>query len=369
MLVVGCFQLMNLICFVADSATTALAEIHERLGPDAVIVAVRQLPAPGLARLWNKKGRIEVTAGVPDKTSAPPTGAPSPPRIFFENTPNFVPDTDRWRSVAWLEGMGLLPAHAERLQTHLRAVQGDTPPDSLDEEWKIVSAALSLFWLKPPPLDDRAGARPHVFIGPPGSGKTTALCKWLTLASLLEERAARVWRLDSGTANTAEFLAIHCEMLGVPLERFWESPKSKVQSPKSEPTPTEGKMTLDFGLETLDSGHSPLWFVDLPGVEISDTAALTALQSQLATFPSPRVHLVLNAAYETPALLAQWHAFEPCGPEDLIFTHLDEETRRVKLWNFVFGTNCSLRFLGAGQKIPGEFRNAAPENLLPAKSL
>ena len=66
-----------------------------------------------------------------------------------------------------------------------------------------------------------APARPHVFIGPPGSGKTTALCKWLTLAALLEERAARVWRLDGATANTADFLAIHCEMLGVPLERFW----------------------------------------------------------------------------------------------------------------------------------------------------
>jgi len=107
----------------------------------------------------------------------------------------------------------------------------------------------------------------------------------------------------------------------------------------------------------------------LPGVEISDVAALAALREQLAALPSPRVHLVLNAAYETSALLAQWRAFEPCAPEDLIFTHLDEEQQRVKLWNFVFGTNCSLRFLGAGQKIPGEFRNASPEILLPAKSL
>jgi flagellar biosynthesis GTPase FlhF len=111
-----------------------------------------------------------------------------------------------------------------------------------------------------------------------------------------------------------------------------------------------------------------LWFVDLPGVDIADAPALDALRRQIAGLPSPRVHLVLNAAYEMPALLAQWRAFEPCGPEDLIFTHLDEETRRVKLWNFVFGTNCSLRFLGAGQKIPGEFRNASPEILLPAKN-
>jgi len=112
-----------------------------------------------------------------------------------------------------------------------------------------------------------------------------------------------------------------------------------------------------------------LWFVDLPGVEISDAHALNALRDQIASLPSPRVHLVLNAAYEMPALLTQWRAFELCEPEDLIFTHLEEEPRRVKLWNFVFGTNCSLRFLGAGQKIPGEFLNASPENLFPLKSL
>jgi flagellar biosynthesis GTPase FlhF len=130
-------------------------------------------------------------------------------------------------------------------------------------------------------------------------------------------------------------------MLGVPLERFWSKPET--------------------------SGE--LWFVDLPGVEISDAHALNALRDQIASLPSPRVHLVLNAAYEMPTLLIQWRAFERCEPEDLIFTHLEEEPRRVKLWNFVFGTNCSLRFLGAGQKIPGEFINASPENLFPLKSL
>ena len=329
---------MNLICFVADNAANALAEVYKRLGPDAVIVNVRELPAPGLMRLWKKRGQIEVTAGVPDKTSAPKMENATPPQTLVEHATGMIPAGNRWQSVTWLEMMGLLPVHAERLQTHLRAVQGDAP-DTPDEEWKIVSAGLSHFWLKPPPLDD-GSARPHVFIGPPGSGKTTALCKWLTLAALLEERAARIWRLDGTTANTADFLAIHCEMLGVPLERFWTQPG------------TAGE----------------LCFVDLPGVELSDETALTALRHQLAAFPSPRVHLVLNAAYETSALLAQCRAFEACQPEDLIFTHLDEEPRRVKLWNFVFGTNCSLRFLGAGQNIPGEFRSASPEYLFPVKS-
>ena len=353
---------MKLISIVADNTSEALVEVHKRLGPEAVIVSVRQLPTPGLARLWSKKGRVEVTAGVPDKSSAPNAENILPPQSFSENRAGIASEANRWQSVGWLETMGLLPVHAERLQTHLRAMQDDSP-DSPDEEWKIVRAALSRFWLNPPSLDE-GPARPHVFIGPPGSGKTTALCKWLTLAALLEERAARVWRLDGATANTADFLAIHCEMLGVPLERFW---RPEVRSQKSE----VGNQKMETGnpISDLRDPASELWFVDLPGVDIADEGALTALRNQLATFPSPRVHLVLNAAYETPALLAQWRAFEACQPEDLIFTHLDEEARRVKLWNFVFGTNCSLRFLGAGQKIPGEFRSASPEFLFPLKNL
>jgi len=341
---------VNTFRFIAQNPAEALAQIHAQLGPEAIVLNVQPLPASGVARLWQRGGKIEVTAKLPDETALPGMVG-----IHSRNVPDLLEDTlkrkykpagseagipaRRWSSVAWLEAMGLLPLHCERLQAHLRTIHSEAPPDELGAEWALVSIALSHFWLNPPPLDDGLPARPHVFIGPPGSGKTTALCKWLTLAVLMEQRAAQAWRLDAGTANTAELLTVHCEMLGVPLERFWSTSNS-----------------------TAD-----LLLVDLPGVEISDGMGMAALQRQVASLPSPRVHLVLNAAYETSALFAQWRAFQTFTPEDLIFTHLDEETRRVKLWNFVFGTNCSFRFLSAGQKIPGEFRNAAPEFLLPAK--
>lgn len=341
---------MKIIRFIARSPVEALAQIHAQLGPEAVVLSVRPLPAHGVARLLPGQRRIEVMAGVPDKTSSPQTGPigfdhDSPAALFREDSdpaavPGSAPVKGHWRSVSWLETMGLLPEHAARLQTHLAAIHGEKAPPESESEWRAVSGALSHFWVPPPALENGAGSRPHVFIGPPGSGKTTVLCKWLTLAVLTEERSARVWRLDGNTANTAEVLGIHCEMLGVPLERFWSTPAEQQE----------------------------LWFIDLPGVEGGDAQAMTALRAQLASLPSPRVHLVLNAAYETATLLAQWRAFAVLEPEDCIFTHLDEETRRVKLWNFVFGTNCSLRFLSAGQKIPGEFQPAMPGLLFPAKN-
>jgi hypothetical protein len=104
--------------------------------------------------------------------------------------------------------------------------------------------------------------------------------------------------------------------------------------------------------------------IDLPGVDWREAAAVAELGGRLKEFPGARAHLVLNAAYETPLMLAQIRAFAALPVADLVFTHLDEERRWGKLWNFVLGTDYALRFLSAGQYIPGNFFEATPEFVL-----
>ncbi|HYG35194.1 MAG TPA: hypothetical protein VEC99_10440, partial [Clostridia bacterium] len=81
-------------------------------------------------------------------------------------------------------------------------------------------------------------------------------------------------------------------------------------------------------------------------------------------FPDAEVHLVLNAAYEGQLLLAQGRAFGTLPVNDVILTHIDEEPRWGKLWNFVLGTNYTVSYLSAGQNLPGDFQPADPERVL-----
>jgi flagellar biosynthesis protein FlhF len=168
-------------------------------------------------------------------------------------------------------------------------------------------------------------------------GKSTCLCKWLAQTVLVENRAARVWRLDGSSVNRADLVEVYGQILGVPTDRVWRP------------------------ADPLDD--DTVRFIDLPGIDWQDATALQDLARLLARFPSPQIHLVLNGAYDITLLLAQIRAFSALHLEDLILTHLDEESRWGKLWNLVLGTNCSLRFLAAGQNIPGDFLPASPDQI------
>jgi flagellar biosynthesis protein FlhF len=356
---------MEPVAFVAASAEEAVAQIRARLGPDAVVLNVRPLPAQGLARLWQKP-MIEVLAYRPEAPpppvtpqTAPPladaleefrqrltqieqhvkTPAPKPLAVpaalpeFADSVVNL--DAGGWRVGEVLQKTGLLPVHAQRVLDEVRAGYGDEPPNSLGEEITLARGVLSAAWRPAPDFPEHSL---HVIVGPAGSGKTTCLCKWVTQAALVEGRLARVWRLDGATANMAESLTIYCEILHLPSERAWAG--------------AVNQLSEDIG------------FIDLPGVDWRRAEVIQELAAGLQSYGATHLHLALNGAYDLGVMLAQARAFSALPIEDIILTHLDEETRWGKIWNLVLGTNLPIRYLSTGQNIPGDFCPATAEGIL-----
>src|SRR5712692_11773017 len=62
---------MDIVPFIADSAADALTQIRGKLGPEAVVLNVRQLPVSGISRLW-QRARIEVLACAPPPKPSDP---------------------------------------------------------------------------------------------------------------------------------------------------------------------------------------------------------------------------------------------------------------------------------------------------------
>lgn len=346
---------MPLHKFIAANPAEAIAHIRRTLGAEAVVVDVRKVPNKGWTALWQKP-QIEVLAQAPD----PKALAPLPEQFFSElreefqrrkpnaeanahddrppvaqvaPAPTGVGHEQGWQVREILEQSGLLPEFSQQVFENVQQHHPWGGSHSIAEQVALAREELRRFWVAPPA--NRSDV--HVFVGPPGTGKTTCLLKWLTQAVLVEQREAVVYRLDSHVANTAEALSVMCEVLGVRLERF----------PATDGWARDGRMV----------------FIDLPGVSASDPHSLTLLRQQLTRIQPAEVHLVLNLAYGTPLLLQQARGFADFPVTDLIPTHLDEEPQWGRVWNLIMATRRGVRFLSGGQNIPGQFLPATPDRL------
>jgi flagellar biosynthesis protein FlhF len=344
---------MQVHTFIAESANEAVERIRTELGPAAVVLSVRKLPRSGLER-FTKQQQIEVLAGIQEEAPKPKATSSSAPDALSElreeirqlrkqvlsrgeaSVSAAVPPpqktTERKASgiAHILNQTGLLPAFTEQVLQELPGTELLT----IGEQIAGASEVLRSRW-RDAACDSAASV--HVFVGVPGSGKSTVLCKMLAQTSLVEGQSATVYQLDSHVANPSPQPGVYAEIVGAQFERV---------------------LPLNF------ERREETVFVDLPGVALRSDAGLAKLRQIIAEFGVPEIHLVLNAAYESTHLLEQVRFFSSLGITDLIVTHLDEESRWGKLWNFVLGTNYSVRAVCDGQNVPGDIHPATPDLIL-----
>ncbi|HZZ58444.1 MAG TPA: hypothetical protein VFE31_11485, partial [Opitutaceae bacterium] len=172
------------------------------------------------------------------------------------------------------------------------------------------------------------GLRRAAFLGTAGSGRTTALCKWLGLEVFRRARAGHVVTVEFDRPNPPGALPVFCEALGVPLARF--------------PASTEPAVPGGFV------------YLDMPALSPSDAKANRALARFLDDEGVTERVLVLNAAYDHACLRAAYAEARQLRATHVVFTHLDEVTQWGRLWDYLLDGALEPLFLGTGPTLTGD---------------
>lgn len=336
--------------FVVKSAEEAVSVIQERMGPKAEVVSVNQVGGQGLGKFLQSP-KLEIVATIPaaeaDAVEAaapegapPPHAAPTAPKGLDEahtpapgdgpageeHGPYRGPPAGSVGFSSLLEKMGFDATLLVSLEKDPRWKQLEAQPLSVALEGLGGLLREEYARLSAPPVTDRIA-----FIGTPGSGKTTALCKRLTQDVFVEQRQPVVVRLEGEHPNPNDALQSFCDVLQVPLLR--------------EP------------LERASIATEALVYVDVPGIVLQDAQAWQQLEQRLhALWITTRV-AVFNAAYELTLLKQGITALSRHGATHLVFTHLDEIQHPARLWQPLLRGGLSPWFLTHGQSVTEDLRS------------
>lgn len=327
--------------FVVRSADEAVTLLREKLGDQARVVSVRQVEGKGLSRFLSAP-KLEVTAEVdapveavksPDVPTAPFEPPPAPRSrapIATESEAEPAPVQDS-RLVRLIRAAGISTTVLARLQAHETWPNLERLPAgrALTQVANLLSAELQKIPRRP--LGNRV-----VFLGSPGSGKTTALCKLLAADIFVRQKAGVVLKLDLDSANPSDGLSVFCDAMGVPCARGV--------------------------IDVPELGEETMLYVDLPGLSLDDGEQIERLSEELTPL-APTAHvLVVNAAYDASVIKHLCRAGEQIGCTHLVLTHCDELIHWGKLWDILPGSALTPLFLGTGQNVAGDLE----ENVIPA---
>lgn len=343
--------------FIVRTTEEAVTAIRDRLGENAKVLSVRQVGGQGLSGLFSK-AKLEVIAQVgepepPAPTVAPlgvsaevaaPSGlapAPADEPPAYGPGPGLRPRTEPAATApapATRDRLPQLPdllrrsGFSEGMLSRLEGTPAFDPGGDQPLHRRLADVGQQLrrqaAARRPRPLPDRVA-----FLGTPGVGRTTALCKWLAREVFAQSRSGRVLKAEFDRPNPAEGLAVFCEALGLSLEYY---------APEHASQPG-----------TAGSGGQFL-YADLPGISLRSPAENAELGKFLEREKFAGRVLVLNAAYDVAMLRRGYAAGSDLGATHVVFTHMDELEHWGKLWDFLLEGELTPLFLATGPSLTGD---------------
>jgi len=339
--------------FTANTAHEAASAVRERLGEHARVLSVRTVEPTGFRSFFGSP-KIEVIATV-DKVEPAASSAVGASLLA---TSSDEANPESWRRGALTphsveqSGGAVPPSMRVDARTSRRPAPSMDLPTLLRRsgfsESILTRLQRSPDWakLEAMPLhralvetsrtlqrmaEARAVPAPltrAAFIGLAGTGRTTALCKWLGTEVARRARVGHVVVAEFDQPVSRGPLPVLCEALGVPLAHFPAS--------------------------TQPAAPGAFVYFDLPPLSLRDPAANAPIVEFLEREQIAQRVLVLNAAYGHAALRAGYARGREIGATHVVFTHLDEVAQWGGLWDYLLEGGLEPLFLATGPSATGE---------------
>ena len=315
--------------FRSSSVRDALAQARQALGPSALVLGTRLVPASGW-RGWLGGREVEVSAfngaGVSENRRSTTTESA---HAAHTATDGRKPVTDGL--VARLIATGLDRDLAESVAERLPAAR------RRDASHGQIREALASCLL-PIAARGQALGNVNVFIGPPGVGKTTTIAKIAAQARARGERRFRLVAADGYRVGAIEQLRLYADIIGSPFV---------VARTPEEVT------------EAVTSSKLPV-LVYTPGLSPANEEA-GAFLAALSALPNVRTHLVVPGATTPRDFDRLWERFATANADRIVLSKVDEAETVMPLVRALREREVPVSLIGLGQRVPEDLVEGEPE--------
>ena len=307
--------------FCRPTLKEALRAVREDLGPSALVLSTRTVPATGIRR-WIGARMVEITAAG-DRVEVSEDRTPPPESRLSE----------RARGVAArLQSCGLSDVIADVIARHPSLDERGAGPDVMRDAVVDTLAPLTAA---------DASAPVEVFIGPPGAGKTTTIAKIAAQARAGRSARHGVVAADGFRVGAVEQLRLYADIIDAPFAVA----RSGVEL-----------------IRALDDLRRRPVLVDTAGRSPRDEGSAEILDV-LAQRDDVRRHLVLPATTPVPQARRILERFAASRPDRLVLTRLDEIDTLAPLVDVLASCGLPVSYLAYGQNVPDDLQRATPRAL------
>lgn len=316
--------------FRSSSVRDALAQARQALGPSALVLGTRLVPASGW-RGWLGGREVEVSAFAPSGVSENRRSRDAESAHAAHGPTTQAPVTDSL--VARLIATGLDRELAEEVVEEIpQARRRDISQGQLRQALATCLAPIASRGLA---LGDV-----NVFIGPPGVGKTTTIAKIAAQARARGERRFRLVAADGYRVGAVEQLRLYADIIG--------SPFVVARTPE------------EVGAAVASSKLPVL--VDTPGLSPANEEAAAFFEA-LSALPGVRTHLVVPGGTSARDFDRIWDRFAMAGADRIVVSKVDEAETVMPLVRALRQRELPVSLLGLGQRVPEDLVEGDPESL------